>query len=65
MIGEMPKKIPHRPAKTGYQILTATATPARSIVPARPLKIELKTAVPTWAICVRSRGKNRTKKWRN
>ena len=62
MIGEMPKKMPHRPAKTGIQILTATATPARSTVPARPLKIELKTDVPTWAIWVRSRGKNRVKK---
>ena len=62
MIGEMPKKMPHMPAKTGYQMLLPTATPAKSTVLAWPLKMLEKTVVPIWAICVKSRGKKRTRK---
>jgi len=62
IIGDTPKKIPEMPAKTGNQMLTATATPAKSTVPAWPLKILLHTLVPIWAICVSKSGKNKIRK---
>ena len=65
IIGDTPKKRPQTPAKIGTQMLTATATPAKSTVPAWPLKMLLNTLVPICATCVNRRGKNKIRKCLN